>query len=935
MKRIAANEDRWLSRYMLLIIGGFVVVTLGPSLIGMRTLISVNLLTNYFPWRASGVDSIGHAGCTGDTVDAFMPSVAYMRHEIYAGHLPNWQSLIAGGGPLGSIPDMGLLDPLSLPYLVLPLWLAPAFVKLLEIVAAVCGTFLFLRRLQVSRPSALLAGLVFATSGFMVVWSNWPQTRVAAWIPALFWAAERLAQRLRPVDAAPVALVIAFMLLGGFPAVTGFALYAAGAYFVVRAVILYRDHVRTLVRAGVLAVAALVVGALLAMIQLLPFAVDYSDSNLGYRSGYSLRNLATWGLITLFAPTSHGLCIAGQPAHANPIELVAYVGSAALVLALLGAATWRVTRGSNARGSASFFVIATAVILSIGWGTNVVLHVLHTLPVFSNNYVGRIRSVLGFTLAVLVGLGFDALLRRRQAQSRRQWHAWVRGTVVWGVAVALGIDVVVRAHQAAVRGHYWGDVARALIVPVCLGIAALVVTVIARVPRLREHGRWLAIVVLPLLVAGQAGFFFHKMLPGDSTSDFYPQTATHRFLEENLGHQRFDASAITMYPTTALYYGLRVATGHTFHEDQWAALLRAADPKSMRTRTFSAFSSLMTPAKVGNSPILDRMGVSYFVTAPSGLTGAMPATTAPSGSSVVTVPDGGAASCMLPGGPLRGVVVHLGANVTAANAARGVTFHVAVHSGERTISSGRFMTGAGRGANVAVGVPGEDLASGVRATVDISVSGATAPLVLQSGASGVSCDPVRPAADGLKLVFADAGSIVYQRLTALPRIRWTSATEVVTDPAQQVAALANDVPGNTVVLGKAGPSADGKPAQVSVTEDSGDRIAARVVASGAGYLTVADAMQQGGWSATIDGKAVSLVPADAAMVAVLVPSGTHEIAFAYHAPGQRVGAVLSAVGAALVIGVYGWEWRRRRRPSRTWQLSENAAAERVPDPVPR
>jgi len=932
--RLAALRGRWMTSWVLLTVVVFVGVTLGPSLIGMRTLLSVNLLTNYFPWRAAGADTVGHASCTGDTVDSVMPGIAYMRHTLYSGHLPNWQGLTSGGSPLGSVPNLGLLNPLSLPYLVLPLWLAPAFVKLLELVAAIGGMFLFLRRLDVSRPAAILAGLVFATSGFMIVWTNWPQTRVAALIPALFWAVERLVQLLRPVDAALVALVVASMLLGGFPAVTGYSLYLAGAYFIARAVLLYRENVRALVRAGVLAVAGLVVGALLAMIQLLPFAANYGSSNLDYRSGYGVRNLATWGLLTLFAPTSHGLCIAGQRYHANSIELVAYVGSAALVLALLGAAAWRVSRTSIGRGSVSFFVVATLAILSIGWGSTVVLRVIHHLPVFSNNYVGRIRSVLGFTIAVLVGLGFDALMRHRQAAISRPWLAWVRGSAVWVVAVALGVDAVYRAHQTAIHGKYWGDVARALVVPGLLGIASLLVVGVARIPRLREHGRVLALVALPVLVAAQAAFFFHKMLPGDDPSDFYPQTATHRFLEHNLGHQRFDASSITMYPATALYYGLRTATGHAFHEDQWAALLRAADPKAMRTRTFSAFSSLMTPTKVADSPILDRMGVSYYVSAPSGVTGTVGIPGSASAASPVTVPAGGTASCSVPGGPLRGVVVHPAANLVAASVARGITFHVQVRSGERTISSGRFMSGAGRGTDVAIAVAGEDLSPGVPITVDVSVDGATSAMVLEAGASGVACEPVRPAADGLKLVYADAGSIIYQRLTALPRIRWASATEVVADPVQQVATLAAGVPANTVVLGAAGPAADGKPAQVSVLEDSGDSISARVVASGAGYLTVADAMQQRGWSATVDGKAVALVSADAAMVAIPVPAGTHRIAFDYRAPGQRVGAALSALAAGLIIGVYGWEWRRRRRPGRPRHAQQAETAAPLPDPVP-
>ena len=42
---------------------------------------------------------------------------------------------------------------MSLPYFVMPLWLAPAYVELLEFVVAIGGMVLFLRRLGLSRGS--------------------------------------------------------------------------------------------------------------------------------------------------------------------------------------------------------------------------------------------------------------------------------------------------------------------------------------------------------------------------------------------------------------------------------------------------------------------------------------------------------------------------------------------------------------------------------------------------------------------------------------------------------------------------------------------------------------------------------------------------------------------------------------------------------------
>ena len=62
----------------------------------------------------------------------------------------------------------------------------PAFVKLLEVLVASAGMIALLGRYGVRRGPAAVASLVFVSTGFMAMWTNWPHTRVAAsrWIYA-------------------------------------------------------------------------------------------------------------------------------------------------------------------------------------------------------------------------------------------------------------------------------------------------------------------------------------------------------------------------------------------------------------------------------------------------------------------------------------------------------------------------------------------------------------------------------------------------------------------------------------------------------------------------------------------------------------------------------------------------------------------------------
>src|SRR5690606_27343409 len=123
------------------------------------------------------------------------------------------------------------------------------------------------------RLGAVVGGLAYAGSGFMVMWTNWPHPEVAAFVPALFWATERFLQRPSVRTGGPVALALAAMLLGNFPAVALHALYVLAPYVVVR-LALMRDlaWTRALARAAGAGLAVLTGVALTAGV-LLPFAL--------------------------------------------------------------------------------------------------------------------------------------------------------------------------------------------------------------------------------------------------------------------------------------------------------------------------------------------------------------------------------------------------------------------------------------------------------------------------------------------------------------------------------------------------------------------------------------------------------------------------------------------------------------------------------------
>ncbi|MFL6113599.1 MAG: hypothetical protein ACJ786_19885, partial [Catenulispora sp.] len=240
----------------------FALWGIGGPLIGSTSLTPTDELVTNGPYV-----SAGFAGASGpsntfldDTYTSELPSEMLFKQQLDRGKVAQWNPYGAGGSALGSVPDYALYSPLTVPFYVLPSWLAPAYERLLEIVCSVGGCYLFLRRVKLSKPAAIVGGMAFAGSGFMVAWLGFPQTRVAAFIPALFWVVERFIQERRARDAALVALPVAAILLGGFPSVAGYSLLTVGAYALVRLASEHRDELRRLVRPLLYLGASLVAG---------------------------------------------------------------------------------------------------------------------------------------------------------------------------------------------------------------------------------------------------------------------------------------------------------------------------------------------------------------------------------------------------------------------------------------------------------------------------------------------------------------------------------------------------------------------------------------------------------------------------------------------------------------------------------------------------
>lgn len=916
----AATEatDRWVARVVLATCALLVVLSLGRALLGLTVFAGTDVLYEVSPWSAQAAPGFAPQNpYVGDPTDGTYPQAAEFAARLRGGDVASWSSLPPGGAELGTTAGSTLLSPLGLPHLLLPGWLAPGYVKLLELVVAIGGTFLFARRIGLGRAAGLLGGLAFATSGFLIAWTSWPQARVAALVPALFWALERLLQSRTGRNVGVVALVVASLLLSGFPSVVAYALYAAAPYVLIRLVILEGWRPRRLVGGGALVAAGVGGGVLVVAGPLLILLHQLGEVQLGPRTQEPDDFLPVASLVTLLVPNGLGTTApdVGWLGPRNPIESFSYAGVAVVLLACIGLVLGPGARATAlARGVRTFLAVALVV-----WGVAVyaggpVLAALQHLPTMAFNPIGRARSVLGFFVAVLAAIGFDALVRREPGSGLvlRSWAAkWQRASSRAG-QVTVGIVLVTAVVALLVQGHGYAREAgftaayeRRLLVAGLLASVAVAGVVLAW----RGRGRWriTGLVVLPMLALGQALPVALPWWPEVPRSQYYPVTETHRFLAAELGHDRFLATDDAMLPGSNLHYGLRSLDGHAFMRTEFADLLRAVDPDGFVVPTLFHPGSA---AAFSSAALLDRLGVRYVVAPPASDVAGQRHFLGAGGDEMRWEP-GTTLRVDIAADSLRGAGVVLAQPVADLAVPSFIEARLLDASGG-VVATGSRTVEAGTSDEVVIALAADDLAA-APAVVELTLRSAT-PLVLAADGSVPQLIEVRPSDDGLRLVRAGETTI-YERLTGLPRIRWAGSSVVEPDAAAVIDMLRSGRAPD-VVLSGAGPSADGSSASVQVLEDSGDTIRARVVADGPGYLVVADALA-GTFRAAVGDGAARLRVADHGYVAVAVPAGEHVVTLTYDPPLHRLGwtasslALLAALGLVLVPARSG-----RRRQSR-------------------
>jgi len=213
-----------------------------PVVLGNRTLLPADALFLDEPYRAAADEQGVGVPQNPLLTDLILENYAWKRFLLEAIHnreLPLWDPYIFAGHPFLANGQHSALYPLSLVFYVLPLWRAYGVFTWLQLGLAGWGAYFFARTLGVRRLGALVTGITFQFSGFMLVSVVHPMIVAgASLLPFILAMVERVVEQRPALGRRPASLPWALMgALGlGCQMLAG---HAENTYFVLLVMVMY------------------------------------------------------------------------------------------------------------------------------------------------------------------------------------------------------------------------------------------------------------------------------------------------------------------------------------------------------------------------------------------------------------------------------------------------------------------------------------------------------------------------------------------------------------------------------------------------------------------------------------------------------------------------------------------------------------------------
>lgn len=492
---------------------------------GLVSFPSKYLVTFFPPWSAQyGMPLKNNA--MPDIITQIYPWKKITIDSWKQGQVPLWNPYSFSGTPHAANYQTAVFSPVNLLYFMLPFLDAWSASILLQPLLAGIFMYFLLRCLDRSQGAGLIGAIAFMFCGFLTVWMAYGTLSWAVlWLPLLIAAAAGHFRKRSWFNLFMVPIALAWSFFSGHFQMSVYVFIAFVAFIVYQAV-----HTKQM-KATIELVSAVVLGLMLAAVQILPSLEAYSQSlrsELFVQSG----GIAWQYLVTLFSPDFYGNPVTRNDWFGFYAEWASYIGVVPLLLAVY--AIVRLPAGEAGRTKHIGFFLGLAVSsFLIATPTPINAFVIWLkIPVISTSYAARIIILTSFSLAVIAAYGLDRL--REDWEKKKTSSVFPFAVFVCVFLIALwGTVMIIRPFDA----DKLLIARRNIMLPTVFALGFCTLAILGYIRRWK-YIQLFVIVLFIILTAADMLRYAGKWMPFDPRQYVYPEVDVLSFLRKETGYAR-------------------------------------------------------------------------------------------------------------------------------------------------------------------------------------------------------------------------------------------------------------------------------------------------------------------------------------------------------------------------------------------------------------
>jgi len=378
-----------------------------------------------------------------DILDARLPSWISISESVKNGENPIWDPLRSLGSS-NYVPAI-FFNVDFLLFFIFGKGLGFTLGLVGKIVIAGFGTYLLCREKLGIIPS-IFAGITFMMLGPMAGWLMWPHVMVAVWVPWVLWSIQKVVYSPTAIRMMILSITLFLLIIGGFPFLTVIGIYLAIAFFFWTLFLNYKTTKKLFVKKFSYTLLGGIFGIMLSSIYLIPF-MEYTDQvDTSWRQGGNWLN--SQDLEVLWNPTKYSRNFVPS------VEQTGYVGILALAL-LPFTAIGFFKKHIFSKFSSLFWISVLFICIILAFDFIPISSFLYQFFPFDSNPANRMLFFVGFSIAILSGMGLHHLLELIRKSTKKlkikklKMVAILVGLVILFVQI-IDVSVVGRSTNAVV-----------------------------------------------------------------------------------------------------------------------------------------------------------------------------------------------------------------------------------------------------------------------------------------------------------------------------------------------------------------------------------------------------------------------------------------------------------------------------------------------------